>query len=256
MSLNSPFFSIIVGTMKLSYQTILILLIALATAGGVKAQDKTFSAGVNAGYNSYNLGQLSDFENILSEDFNRPVPLEAVEEFPNFYSYGLSLSMRRERFKTAVRYHFHSTGSRFHYADFSGETGFDTLLKANRIGLSAAFQFLRDPSRSSEIRLYGGVAPGFLWGTYGLTEYVRLEDSSVQDELEFTHRGVSSELFVLAERSIGRMILSLRGGYDISLYSRLYREGEEVALPGTDPGGTTGADMSGFRAGIGVEIML
>ncbi|NBC26537.1 MAG: hypothetical protein GVY08_06730 [Bacteroidetes bacterium] len=242
--------------MKLPYLCMLILMMTLATAAGADAQENTFSAGVHAGYNSYNLGQLSDFENRLSEDFNWPVPLEAVEEFPNFYSFGVSFSMRRERFKTAARYHFHSTGSRFHYADFSGETGFDTVLKANRIGFSAAFQFLRDPSPSGETRFYGGVAPGFLWGTYGLTEYVRLEESQLQDELEFTHRGVSSELFLLAERSIGRMILSLRGGYDISLYSRLYREGEEVALPGTDPGGTTGADMSGFRAGIGIEIML
>ena len=229
---------------------------ALGTFFGANAQDKKFSAGINVGYNSYNLGQLSDFENILSANYNWPVALKAVEEFPNFYSYGLIFSMRTNRIKTGLRYFFHSTGSRFHYADFSGEAGFDTVLKANLVGLSAAFQLLPDHSETGDIKVYGGVAPGFLWGTYTLSEYIRADNIQILDELDFTHRGVSSELFLLAERSFGRIVLSLRGGYNFSVYSRIYREGEEITLPGTVQGSSTKADLSGFRTGIGVEYQL
>lgn len=241
--------------MKRQLNFLALLVIGLFFNCNTFAQSKQFTAGINLGYNSYTLGQLSDFENILSEDYNWPVPLDAVEEFPNFYSYGLSFSMRTGRINTSIRYSLFSTGSRYHYADYSGEIGFDTLLKANVIDLSGTFLLLPDQV-SSKARLYGGIAPGFSWGTYGLTEYLRLDESQTQNDLDFTHRGVSSELFILAERSFGRMILSLRGGYNFSIYSRVYREGEEITLPGTEPERSTNADLSGFRTGIGVEYKL
>lgn len=241
--------------MKLLYSRIVSLMLGLVITGGAYAQNKQFSAGINLGYNSYTLGQLSDFENILSEDYNWPVPLDAVEEFPNYYSYGLSFSMRTGRINTSIRYSLLSTGSRYHYADYSGEIGFDTLLKANVIDLSGTFLLLPDLLSGKAI-LYGGIAPGFSWGTYGITEYLRLDEARTQNDLNFTHRGVNSELFILAERSYGRMILSIRGGYNFSVYSRVYREGEEITLPGTEPENSTGADLSGFRTGIGVEYQL
>ncbi len=237
---------------KIKYHLIITVFIYGFTVQSLSAQSSDIRFAVYTGYNSYNLEEVREFERQLSSWFPLQL-LEPVETLPNFYSYGLSITYKRVLKILGVNYSFHSTGSRYHYSDYSGETGFDTILKANFLGVIGAYKLFT--VGENIFNVYGGFSPKFTWGVYDISQYLHSWDFSSEETSEFTTRGLNTEMFIKSEKELGPIIIFLKSGYDFTLLSRVYYEGERDFLIG-GPDDKSFVDFSGFRINFGLGLNI
>lgn len=230
----------------------LVILVCLPVFAAT-AQNRDYRIGIHTGYGSYELGQVKRFEKNISSSTSWVMPLTAVQEMPAHINYGLSVSMNTEKHLFGAHYNFHSTGSRYHYGDYSGETGMNSVVKANYIGVFAAFNLISSAEKSYQ--MYAGLATNAIFGSYRIDEFLRIPPQEYQAQTKFTHRGIGAEMFLKLEKDIGRLIVALRAGYDNTLYSRMYYKGEVVYLA-SGSGGKSSVKWSGFRTGLALKVKI
>lgn len=215
------------------------------------AQNDGLRIGFQTGYNSYELNGLEEFNQSILRNSTVGQFASPVQQFPSHMNIGFSASFAFKRAVIGLEYNLLSTGSRYHYKDYSGEAGLDTILKGHSIALTGKLKF--NSANNSKLRAYAGFKPNVIFGTYDIEEYIRLENSETSSDLELDTRALGAGLFLSVEHDIRFFTLFVDAGFDITLTSGLYYNDKQVYTDGTTQ---TNVSWSGLRTSIGILLHL
>jgi len=230
---------------------ILVLLFSAAIEFANAQQFSDIRAGLHLGYNSYSMEEFKSFEKESVSALQQLVPVETMQSYPNRGSLGVSLNFLYRGTENGIKYMFHSSGSRHHYGDYSGEIGFDAIMTSHAITGETS---LRINSPDHAWPLFMGLAATNHFGTYRLEDFLISEQSVTRSSMNFRFQTFTVEPFVKFHREFGQHIVLFKVGYDINIFSSVYYNKETVSFSSNN--NRAKAEMTGFRAEIGYQIRL
>lgn len=208
-------------------------------------------AGLHLGYNSYSLKEFKSFENESVSALQQLVPMKTMQSYPNRGSLGASLNFIYRGTENGIKYMFHSSGSRHHYGDYSGEIGLDAIMTSHALTGETSFRInLSD----NAWRMFMGLAGTNHFGTYRLEDFLNSEESMTTNSMNLRFHAFTLEPFVKFHHEFGQHIVLFKVGYDIDIFSSVYYDNEAVYF--TSNNNKAKAEMAGLRAEIGYQIRL
>jgi hypothetical protein len=232
-------------------QFILAFLIAVVPVITHAQRFTDIRAGFHLGYNSYSMGEFKNFEKGSVSAIQRLVPMKTMQNYPNRGSLGASLNFTYRETENGIKYMYHSSGSRHHYGDYSGEIGLDAIMTSHAVSGETSFIF---NSSDNVWYLFIGMAGTNHFGTYRIGEFLRSEQNMTRSSIKFSFHTLTLEPFVKLHREFGQHIVLFKVGYDLHILSTVYYQGDSVSF--TSNNKKAKAEMTGFRAEIGYQIRL
>ncbi|RPH73856.1 hypothetical protein EHM76_04770, partial [bacterium] len=109
-----------------------IILIGVLSVFNYPVYCQYFSITVGAGIGTYGLGDLKK----LNEDLmmGLPVTPKIVNNFPPYPFFKFTAQWENEKLGLGLSVSHYSTGSRIHYADYSGSISMKQLIRSNSVG--------------------------------------------------------------------------------------------------------------------------
>ncbi len=227
---------------------LLLLLISLSSYG------KELSIGINAGYGFYQLKDIKQYQSSSIRLFI-PTPIEAVERFPNYYTYSATLDYGiNSNLFLGLEATLMSTGGRNHVKDYSGEFKLDMLLTGYKVGLSG-----RAVVKSYDnFKLYTGIKSGIIFSELDFDYYfIVYQVDTSKNDIIFRSKTLFAEPFMGFDYTIRtRFNIHVNLGYEIDLPSKLKnkeRDDYELNFPNGDD---LFLNWSGFRLSLGISYKL
>lgn len=233
--------------------SVFVILFTIGVFGteGAMAQGSNRRIGVHIGFNSYDMADFKTLENGFVSDVQSLVPMKAIERFPSRISAGFSYSYPFRGTDNTFQYGFHSSGSRYHYGDYSGEIGLNSVMTAHSMSGQTAFRTYT--SNDNTIHVYAGLGSNIYFGTYQANDFVHVGTLRQSNESEFNFSAFSIEPFFRVQKRISRFSLNLKAGFDMALQSEVTYEGKKISFDGSR---AAKAEMSGFRTELSLQFHL
>lgn len=136
---------------KIFISLIVLLSIPFVSFGkGIKVQ---FLGGLG----TYSMSDMKDMDRFIVDQI--PLPLHETKKFPAYWFYkGALLFNVSNNFSFGPMYAFHSTGSRYSLADYSGKYYYDDLIHAHSLGLKFDYSILTNFILNCGVYLDGGMS--------------------------------------------------------------------------------------------------
>src|SRR6056297_194524 len=207
-------------------------------------------AGLHLGYNSYQMGDFKYLESGIVSDLQNLVPLKQLQNYPMRGSLGASINFIHRGLENGIKYMFHSSGSRHHYGDYSGEIGLDAIMTSNAISGETSYGL---NSSAKVWRMFLGLAATNHFGTYRLEDFLVLEQSMTKNSNKLRFHTFSIEPFIKIHREFGQHIALFKIGYDFHFFSSVNHNEGPVFISSNNK---AKAEITGFRAEIGYQIRI
>lgn len=128
----------------------LLLFPCLSFGGGIKIQ-------LQGGLGSYSMADMKDLDRFITNQIT--LPLHQTNNFPSYWFYkGALLFNINRNLSFGPMYAFHSTGSRYSLADYSGQYYFDDLVQAHSLGVTFNYLMTTDFNLNWGFYLDGGMS--------------------------------------------------------------------------------------------------
>jgi hypothetical protein len=187
-------------------------------------------------YGTFNMSSMKD----LQENMARwnSFPAKVVDDFPGNIGYsfqaGYSVSKRVE---IGLRYQFTSTGGRVDYGDYSGEFGYDYLLKSNSVGIFTTIRL----NSSTQWPICISFAAGEVRSQLEIISYFRLFDDSISESYsESSTNYFFNPAFNFNRRLSDHFRVYLGAGYEFQIHGDLL--GDDIT-----------AEWDGVRVSLGMN---
>jgi hypothetical protein len=112
---------------------------------------ESYGFEVRVGYGSCAMNSLKKDLHYYQKQLQDSIPVKVVNDYPPYYNFGVSGFVDFEDWDFGASFTFYSTGGRIHYADYSGELGFEHLLKGYNFGPFARYKFLRSDKFNADL---------------------------------------------------------------------------------------------------------
>ncbi len=235
-------------------QAFLLIIMLIITPGEIFGQLFTdVRLGAHVGYNSYSLHQFKSFENNATTSIGSLVPMKTMQNYPNRGSLGISVNYVMWDIENSIKYTFHSSGSRRHYADYSGHVGLDAVMKSHAITGESSFKVFENQTGSRIV--FVGVAVTNYYGSYRVSEYMEVPQFKYRDSYNFKFDTFTIEPVLKRHHIFGDHIATIKIGFDLMISSQVTYENQPVSF---NSGGGSGAkaDMGGLRLEFGYQYRL
>ena len=205
---------------------------------------------IKSGYGAYAMDALRPLTREYTTNTNYA---KITDNFPAFINFGGSGSIVLDPWEFGVEYTYFSTGARAHYEDYSGELGFDQLVKAHAIGAFARYSFLRKP----KFQLTASLALSNYISQLDMNQYMRIGDEKQEEGLEVVSGSVAITPMAGPVFKITNSIYTgFRVGYCVDLKGGLHvRKDKELKLL-DDVGDQIHTDWSGVRSEVFVGVRV
>ena len=229
--------------------SVLVISISLFT-GGLYGQ--TMSVGLMVGYGSFSMDDLKAYqqENLLLSD----LPMKVVDEFPGYLLYraDFSLNTKKGLFEAFIGHT--STGGRIHYADYSGYSSSDLLVRMNYLGVSASTRLFK----ISSFDIYAGGRLLHYFSTVKIkaSEQVYNSDLNNSGSASFGAMSLAIAPVIQVQRTVQRFVLKSDVSYEWHIPGNLYYEGDSDAILKSASGDNVTVDPTGIRIAVGVGYIL
>jgi hypothetical protein len=214
-----------------------ILTILFTVPLGTDAQKWNVSPAIF--YGTFKMSSMKD----LQENMARwsSFPAKVVDDFPGNIGYsfqaGYSVSKRVE---VGLRYQFTSTGGRVDYGDYSGEFGYDYLLRSNSLGIFTNVRL----NNSTQWPICFSFAAGEVRTDLEIISYFRLFDNSSSE----SYSESSTNYFFNPAINFNRQL---------SEHFRMYvGAGYEFQIHGNLLGDDITAEWDGVRMSLGMNYVF
>ena len=233
---------------------ILTILTGLFFALQALPQDIFF--GVKAGYGTYQLSDLKDFQKAVATQPGQ-IPAKPLEQFPGFLYQALSLEFQTGHFQfIGVDYTYHTTGGRNALSDYSGNYRLDMNLKGHRIGAYYKDKIVGLQKTGLSFQFRGGIHFTSLETEEELELYPSFKETY---NLEFNSRSLYVEPSLVAFRDLHkRFRLEIAVGYEYEFGGVLYfkSSGRQSELQNPESRSTVRANWTGIRLSAGLKYLL
>lgn len=231
---------------------LLTLVILLSSFLLAKAQSKEVRIGVTVGYNTYRFNELQVVQNYLLESIPEGEIAIPIQEFPSRMNFGFEISFPLEGNVVGLKYNFHSTGSRYHYSDYSGQVGLNSVIKGHFVGIIGMLNLYT--SNNKRLKIFGGVVPSYIRGNYTSEQFLEIANEMDKTSFELNMQGMGAEVFFRAEKELSAILFFLKIGFDTTIYSEFVYEGNTVTKIG--PVNEPSPNWEGLRTGLGFAVKL
>ncbi|MGM0589007.1 MAG: hypothetical protein ACQETE_11360 [Bacteroidota bacterium] len=239
------------GLMMFYNKIVFGLLILVATSGSIHAQQNHVDLSANVAYNSFSFIDLGKIQSQLISSYfpdGSLTYLNELAEFPPHYGAGLSLGKWFGEIKFSLRYSYQSTGSRYHYSDYSSEMVFNSVIYSHFGGIEGLYK-LNLPS--NKLDFYAGGSLSKFFGKYSFDGEFSIGDnfSSSSDHINVDGTGV--EIFSRIKYRLREFFVFFDMGYLTVIDSNMEYRGETNEGPNKP---IVEWDGLRLRTGVGVSM--
>lgn len=234
--------------MRKILSVLLLLLIPLLTFS------QNFSFDFHAGYGTYSLGGIKDFQSNMKQVYS-PLPVKETERFPGYVNYSASAGFwYNSKNSIGLNGVFFTTGGRNHLKDYSGEYRLDMIMNGYRIGI----QDRNILTSSGKVKIYMQVRAGILMSVLKMDEFIKINNvDSTSAGFIFTSKTFFEEPSLgFSYKVIDGLSADFCIGYQFDTEGKLhFKKNKEMTLnnPG---GGSVYTNWSGLRIQLGVSYTL
>jgi len=159
-------------------KTLYIAILMLIVFNQLYSQE--FKIGYQQGIGKYSMSGLKDINKGIQPDL--PFETEIVSDFPVYWYYRPSVSLKFKELEIGLVYSFQSTGSRISAKDYSGEYRFDMKVKSHNPGIFIGFDFIERNKMSYAV--YSAL--GVTFSNLNMNEYLYVQETIVlNDDIKF-----------------------------------------------------------------------
>ncbi len=243
-----PSFARITNLKAMKY---IFLIAMLVTTAPILSLGKGIKLNLQSGMGSYSMTDLKTLNEMAFNAF--PLPVKQTANFPVYWYYQGSIQFPlSENFDLGPMYAFHSTGSRYSLADYSGEYSFDNLIHAHTLGLAINYKLLVQNNFAFAAYADGGIGFSKLEMAEGLdlteVETTETDETTYKSTGYFVEPGFSfSYTFKFLEPGI-------RFGYHIPLAEGDFKNTKNEDLLFLRDGSKVKSGWGGIRLGVSLSF--
>jgi hypothetical protein len=181
------------------------------------------------------------------------IHVRLVEDFPvNDYMQGAWKFSINEKYKMGFLVGFNTTGSRIHYADYTGELSYEIVAKAFNFGIELErliFQAGRfDISIDADFSMYSSVIKS--------RELLIILNNSSSTSIRYESISPTFEPGLSLNYSIKPFLIGLHAGYLLDPGARLFWNYGDPKPALTYESGNSRSNWTGFRIGVAVGFVF
>lgn len=226
-------------------------LIAMLIIAPLLSTGKGIKLNLQSGLGSYAMTDMKTLNDMAFSAF--PLPVKQMDNFPAYWYYQGSIQFQlSENFDLGPMYAFHSTGSRYSLADYSGEYSFDNMIHAHTLGLAVNYKLLVQNNFYFAAYAEGGI--GF--SKLKMVEQLNLAEVETTDADETTYKstGYFVEPGFSFSYSYKFLEPGIRFGYHIPVAEKdfINTKNEEVLY--LRDGSKVKSGWGGIRLGLSLSV--
>ena len=219
----------------------LILLFAINLPIITRAQ---FSVAYQAGYGTYSMRSLSDYQEYVLKESN--LPAEIVTQFPGYINHKLIFGFPIHSKINKIYFGYLTTAGRISLTDYSGKWLFDQKLNGFQIGSKVDLPI----KQLKDFELTGYLDFGFTTTFMELYQYLNIGDQEDEESFTFIGYGINIQpglqiKFIRPQYSVGAFL-----GYEQDFAKPFFEKGNPDAKLGTSSQNLAKPDWSGLRTGL------
>jgi len=148
---------------------------------------------------------------------NARFPAMITDDFPvtPVYRFGLNSTLIDSLILSITGF-WHSTGSRVHYADYSGEYRSDIIFNTKGIGLGLTKFF---PTITKSLQLGLGIETGYFEKDYYFSGYARIGSETVEEKSDYNESGIYIEPEIILAYNTDNYFVGLSLSYLVDINS-------------------------------------
>ena len=203
-----------------------------------------FSLAYQAGYGTYRMKSLSDYQQYALE--NAVFPAEIVTQFPGYINHKVIFGLPFHSPINQIYIGYLTTAGRISLTDYSGKWLFDQTLNGFQIGSKVSYPF----KQFNDFELTGYLDFGITTTFLKLYQYLNIADEKFEESYTFIGYGVNFQpglqlSFVRPKYSFGAF-----WGYEQDFAKPFYEKGSPDSKLGTSAQNLVKPDWSGLRTGL------
>lgn len=215
---------------------------------------QNFSFDFHAGFGTYQLQALKDFQTNMKE-FYSPLSIEETDHFPDYFNYSSSIEYwYNNKNSIGLNGAFYTTGGRNHIKDYSGEYKLEMSMDGYRIGI----QDRNIISEFNKIKIYVCIRGGLLISGFKMNEYIKINNvDSTSTGYKFRSKTFFGEPSLGIRYFLGtRMSLDFCAGYQIDTNGKLHLKKNRDITLNNPAEKTVFVNWSGIRILLGLSFDL
>ena len=210
-----------------------------------------FIFSVNAGYGSYNMGDMKSLQAQIASSY--PVSPQLNPSFPSYWFYELDTRwLFQRKFFFGVNLATGSTGGRVYYSDYSGDIGSDQLLSFKTFQFTFGFQ---KQVLDKYLTVEGDVKPGITFTNLTLNSYNSFDLSS-KTTSEFRSQNLTLQPTIGLSSRIGFFGIHGFAAYNLTVAAGALHAASNANSLKLNSNEDAHADWSGLRVGGGVSFYI
>ena len=223
-----------------------IILISFLLFFGVHIYSQDITLEYGLGYATYKLTDLRKFQDWIrvSSELG-DVAWEATESFPPQLTHNIAIGHVIKQHHFGLDFSYYTTGSRLHWADYSGFLLLDMVLNGYRIGGFYNYSLIETPSK---LDLCLQVGSGLVVSNVEMKENLTIYSNSLIETNELKGIGGYCEPAIVCKYGLfDRLSLYVHLGYEYDFRGELKVDGDKVNM---------NAQWSGLRVSGGVVFLI
>jgi len=227
-----------------------IMIIASLLVFNYPAFCQYISISAGTGIGTYSLGDLKK----LNEDLmlGMPVATKVVNSFPPYPFFRFSALWENEKLGLGISVSHCSTGSRIHYADYSGTISMKQLIRCNSFGIP--FHVKLTKKEDSKAKVYFQLEPGIVMTRDVLRQYMSVYEETVKDDYTFTSESMYALAGFSCRYQLKKVSFMAGLGYFFDTGGKLFFEGNSEQWLVDNSNDPIKSNISGLRLDISVGI--
>ncbi|MDA3853985.1 MAG: hypothetical protein PF444_07080 [Bacteroidales bacterium] len=222
------------------------IFIALLLVFVVQAHSQEISLEYALGYGTYELEDLRGLQDWISmSSMLGDIKLEDTESFPAHITHNIAIGHILKQHHFGIDFSYYTTGSRLHWADYSGFYSIDMILNGYRVGGFYNYSFIKTPS---PVNLCLQLGSGIVVSNLEIKEDLTVYSNSLNetDKLEGIG-GYIEPAFICKYRLLDRLNFLIHIGYEFDFRGVLKVDGNETYLS---------AHWNGLRMSGGLAFLI
>ncbi len=224
--------------------TLLFIIPLSSYSKGIKIQ-------LQGGLGSYSMSDMKTLDKMIAGQL--PLSLHQTDNFPAYWFYqGAVLFNLSENLSMGPMYAFHSTGSRYSLADYSGEYFYDNLLRAHSPGLTINYT----KAVGSNFKCGAYIDGGISFTKAEFKEHLQL--SNLEEEYNESSSAKETSYFIepgfLISYPLKKIEPGLHIGYYIPVAAGGFKENESGQLLYLSSENKAKSGWGGLRVGISLSF--
>ena len=230
------------------YRTLVVLL-SLTTLA-VTSYGQKLVVGGNIGYATFGMGRLKEYQQEVRDQY--PVRLKDVESFPPYLNYSLNVALSHPGFYYGLMGGHTSTAGRNSYADYSGSSTVDLLVRMNYFGAMIAKKL----TKKEHTNIYAGVQSLMYFNKMEVRNTLVLGDDVQSGSLNYQSFNLAAGAFFELQQKIHQFILKGTVGGELHIPGNFVHENYQTAELTLKNGDAVTANATGLRLGVGVAYQF